>query len=277
MSYIKQHELGLAGLALLRTWLIGDENIIKIILNEIYALTEDKLLSIQKEIKKYDVQAGYQAWATTYDSVPNLLIEVEEPVVKSLLREFSPGDALDAGCGTGRYSKYLQFLGHKVTGVDISPAMLHKARAGNRKINFIKSALTTLPLENESFDLAVCALALTHLPNLRPAISELFRVVRPGGHIIISDIHPWLVALGGQADFHDKAGHHGYITNYVHWHSNYLQVFKDIGLKVQQCIEPKMGQSHVKLAQSGFDLSEKTVSVALQGLPIALIWVLKKL
>lgn len=193
-----------------------------------------------------------------------------------MLREFSPGRALDAGCGTGRYSKYLYSLGHKVTGVDLSPAMLSKARAGNRKINFIKSDLTMLPLENESFDLVVCALTLTHLPDLKPAISELFRVVRPGGHIIISDIHPLLVTLGGQADFHDKTGNHGYITNYVHWHSTYMQTFNHLKLQIMKCVEPTMNSNHVKLAQEGFSLNAITITAAFVGLPIALIWVLEK-
>ena len=82
--------------------------------------------------------------------------------------------------------------------------------------------------------------------------------------------------MGGQADFHDKKGNHGYITNYVHWHSKYIQVFQEIGLKIEQCIEPKFEKNHLRLARSGSELSGITISTAFQGLPMALIWLLKK-
>jgi len=278
MSCMKQHELGLAGLALLRNRLVGDEKTTREVLNEIDRLTKKpkNTSSSTSKVKAYSVIAGYEAWAATYDNIPNLLIKIEEPVVKSLLRRFSPGRALDAACGTGRYSKFLHTLGHEVTGVDLSPAMLRHAKTRNRKIKFIKSDLRALPLNNDNFDLVICALVLTHFSDINQILTELFRVVRSGGHIIISDIHPWLVALGGQAEFHDKAGKRGYIRNYIHWYNIYLQAFNQIGLKVLECLEPTMGQEHLKLAQTGFDLSAKTVRAALLGLPITLVWVLEK-
>lgn len=279
MSYAKQHELGLAGLALLRNRLVGDEKTTQEVLDEIHRFTEilkNVPLSTSK-VKVYSVRTGYKAWAATYDNIPNLLIEVEEPVVKSLLRKFSPGRVLDAACGTGRYSEFLHSLGHTVIGLDLSPEMLSQAqKTRNKQIKFVQGKLTAIPLENSTVDLVICALALTHLLNINKALSELSRVVRPGGHIVISDIHPWLVALGGQAEFHDKAGKRGYIRNYIHWHSTYLEALNRIGLKVLECLEPTMGQEHLKLAQTGFDLSVKTVRVALLGLPIVLVWVLEK-
>lgn len=280
MSYEKQHELGLAGLALLRNWLIGNNKVARSILKEIQELTRktaNKSSATEKEVTVFDVSRGYKAWAETYDGMPNLLIEVEEPAVKSILLKFHPGNALDAACGTGRYSEFLNSLGYKVTGVDLSPAMLSRARnTRNKQVNFIQGNLTEIPLKDSSMDLAVCALALTHLTNTDKALSELTRVVRRGGHIVLSDIHPWLVALGGQAEFLDKTGKHGYILNYVHWHSSYFQSFGRLGLKVIQCLEPTMKQEHVKLAKIGFDLGEKTIETALKDLPIALIWVLER-
>lgn len=280
MSFTKQHELGLAGLALLRNWLVGDESVAKSILEEIQKLvgeTKEKSLTVKKEITAYDVHKGYKAWVDTYDSVSNLLIEVEKPTVKSVIRKFSPSRALDAACGTGRYSEFLNSLGYRVTGVDLSPAMLSQARKSrNKQINFIQGNLTKMPLKDASVDLAVCALTLTHLRNIDKALSELCRVVRPGGHIVISDIHPWLIVLGGQAEFLDRTGKHGYVPNYIHWHSSYLQSFKRLGLKIIQCIEPTMKPKHMKLAKTGFDLSEKVIAIAFEGLPIALIWVLEQ-
>ncbi len=280
MIFSKQHELGISGLALLRNWLIGDETVAKSIIKEIRELTKetkDKSFVTSDKVISFDVADGYKAWANTYDSVPNLLLEVEEPIVKTILKKFIPGTALDAACGTGRYSELLNSLDYKVIGMDLSPAMLSQAKkTRNKKINFIEGDLTAIPLKEASVDLTICALALTHLPNMEKALSELKRVIRPGGHIVLSDIHPWLVMLGGQAEFFDKTGKHGYVLNYVHWHSDYINSFQRLQLKVIECLEPVMESKHVKLAQTGFDLKEKTVATALEGLPIALIWVLEK-
>lgn len=275
MSYRKQHDIGLAGLALLRNWLVGDNKDARLILEEIQNLINKT--STGKKVAAFDVTKGYEVWAETYDNIPNLLIEVEEPIVRSVLKKFRPGNALDAACGTGRYSEFLNSLGHKVIGVDLSPNMLFQARKNRSKqINFLQGNLTKIPLKDESIDLAICALALAHLPNTDEALSELFRVVRSKGHIVISDIHPWLVALGGQADFSNKLGKYGYVPNYVHWHSSYFESFNRLGLKVIQCLEPTVEQKHVRLAKTRFDLKEKTVEIALKGLPITIVWVLEK-
>ena len=275
INYEKRHELGLAGLALLRNWLVGDDKDSKLILEEIHNLINKE--SSEESITAFNISKGYKAWAETYDNMPNLLIEVEEPAVRSIVKKFKPGNALDAACGTGRYSEFLDSLGYNVTGVDLSPDMLFQARKNRKKrINFLQGNLTEIPMKSESVDLVICALALTHFPQLDNALSELSRVMQPKGHMIISDIHPWLVALGGQAEFFDKSGKHGYIPNYIHWHSSYFESFNRLGLKVLQCIEPKMKQKHVKLAKTGFDLKEKTIELALKDLPIAVVWLLEK-
>lgn len=279
MSYQKQHEFGLIGLALLRTWLIGNKYTTRKVLIEMIELANSIKNTSSLTLKKvnlFGVGEGYKNWVSTYDSLPNILIEVEEPVVRGILKKLPRGIALDAGCGTGRYSKFLYSLGYSVTGVDLSEEMLQKARTNSKQISFIRGDLNELSIKNGSNDLVISALALTHLPDINQALTELSRVVRIGGHVVISDIHPWLVALGGQADFYDSAGKYGYVRNYVHWHSAYIQAFQKNNLKIIRCVEPTINSEHLELAQKGFELSVTTVSTALQGLPAALIWVLEK-
>ena len=278
MSYSKQHDLGIAGLAILRNWIIGDEKTTQSIIEEINKISSAEDISTPEEgAKKFDVKSGYEAWSETYDSGPNILIDAEEPVVKSILKEIPLGRTLDAACGTGRYAEFLYSLGHKVTGVDLSTEILKKAKAYNQHINFIKGNLTSLPLDDSEFDLTICALAISHYPNITKILSELKRVTRPGGHIILSDIHPWLVVLGAQADFHDKDGKWGYVPNYIHWHSDYIQAFDTMDLRLLRCEEPKIGQKEVELVVSlGSDLSVKTTATALLGLPVAVVWVLER-
>lgn len=279
MSYRKQHELGIAGLALLRNWLVGGKAADRLIFGEIRRLfREIEKTGLKSEpVTHFNVSRGYKVWAETYDDMPNLLLEVEEPAVEKILKKLPPGKALDAACGTGRYSAILDSLGYKVTGMDLSAAMLAQAKKSrSQTIKFIKGNLESIPLKNAAVDLSICALALSHLPDVNRTFSELKRVTRPGGHIILSDIHPWLVALGGQAEFIDKSGQHGFVLNYVHWHSEYWRSFQKLGLKVIECAEPTLTVKHLQLASAGFDLQEKTVAVALENLPIALIWVLKR-
>jgi ubiquinone/menaquinone biosynthesis C-methylase UbiE len=279
LVHSRQHDLGLGGLALLRNRLVGDEKLAKEVIDEMCSIaasikSDGSVKS--EEATNYSVTSGYEKWAETYDGLPNLLIEIEEPVVKPLLKSLSNGITLDAGCGTGRYSSYLQSIGHKVTGVDLSKEMLLQAKGRNNNVNYIQGDLTKLPLESGSFDLVICSLALTHFQRLGQVVSELSRVVRKGGTVIISDIHPWLVEIGGQAEFRDKDGKLGYVTNYVHWHSEYISEFRKHNLNIVSCLEPVLKAKHVKLANQGFNLNSKTVAAALQGLPIALIWVLNK-
>jgi len=278
MSYGKRHEFGFAGLALLRNWLVGKKDVEESILEEISRLVqENNEAKSSTKITNLNVSKGYTKWADTYDTIPNLLIDVEEPVVQSIIKAFPRGKALDAACGTGRYSQYLQSLGFTVTGLDISSSMLaHAKKRCKDTVAFLQGDVTSIPLKDNSVHLAVCALALTHFQNLTIPLSELARVVMKGNHIIISDIHPWLVALGGQAEFFDGSGNHCYINNYIHWHSSYMKSFAQLGLKVVDCIEPVLEKKHLETASFGIDLSKNTISSALMGLPISLIWVLEK-
>jgi SAM-dependent methyltransferase len=76
-----------------------------------------------------DVASGYARWSQTCDSPGNLLIDLGQPVVWSIVAAVAPGAALDAGCGTGRHARRLAGLGHHVAGVGASPAVLARARA----------------------------------------------------------------------------------------------------------------------------------------------------
>lgn len=275
----KQLELGYAGLALLRNRLVGNKEVTDKIATEISKLAKGKsyiLPSATEEIKRYSAPTGYKLWSKTYDTIPNLLIEVEEPAVRSILKDFKKGKALDAACGTGRYSQILSSLGHDVIGVDSSPYMLKQAKFQVPKAKFIRSNLENLPLESESVDLVVCALALTHFSSIHKVISELNRVTRTGGHIVLSDIHPWFVIIGGQAEFQGITGKEGYVFNYTHLHSQYLNEFNKLGLEVNQCMEPTLDSKYLNPKEVGLDLSKEIINIALKDLPLVLIWRLEK-
>lgn len=279
INYEKQRSLGYAGLALLRNWLIGDNTTIVTIFKEILLISKtqkDANPSPNKRAIKHDINTGYKIWSKTYDKEQNILIKVEEPLVKSILKKFTPGAALDAACGTGRYSSFLYSLGHNVTGIDISPEMLTLAKKKNKNVNFILGDLNKLPFDNEVFDLVVCGLAIHQVTNIDKVIKEFTRVVRPGGHIVISSVHPWLVALGAHAEFHDKKEGWGYIKDNIYWHSTYINAFDKASLRILECQEPKIKAEEILILQKGSLLNNKTISEAFEGLPVAIVWVLEK-
>jgi SAM-dependent methyltransferase len=97
---------------------------------------------------------------------------------------------LDAACGNGRYARFL--LKHAdpdavLTAFDLSPNMLRRARARlhSDRVSFAAADLTRLPYAAGAFDAAVCGWVLEHLPDPRPGLRELARVLRPGGRLLL--------------------------------------------------------------------------------------------
>ena len=108
---------------------------------------------------------------------------------------------LDAGCGSGRNMVELARHGH-VTGVELSPASVGLARERNAG-EVIAGSVLDMPLESDSFDLAVCLDVIEHLADDVGALRELRRVVVPGGSLLVTvPAYQWLWSG------HDEVNHH---------------------------------------------------------------------
>ena len=140
---------------------------------------------------------GYATWAATYDDAGNPLIELDQATLGPLLERYPAGDVLDAACGTGRWAAFLNERGHTVIGVDESPQMLGRASVKVPRADFRLGDIQSLPVPTASVDVVVCSLALTHLTKLDGVLAEFARVLRPGGHAVISNIHHLSMPLGG--------------------------------------------------------------------------------
>jgi ubiquinone/menaquinone biosynthesis C-methylase UbiE len=97
---------------------------------------------------------------------------------------------LDAGCGNGRYSRFLLREASPdalITGFDYSQQMLARARSrlGPGRISQVAADLTHLPYADQSFDAVVCGWVLEHLPDPRSGLRELARVLCPGGKLLL--------------------------------------------------------------------------------------------
>jgi SAM-dependent methyltransferase len=184
-----------------------------------------------------DTVDGYRIWSKTYDQQIDGLFSDEVSVVHEILDALPPGIALDAACGTGRHAELLAAKGHRVIGVDSSPDMLDHARKRVPQADFRRGDLHQLPLPDDHVDIVVCALALTHLPDLKPPIAEFARVLRPGGHLVIFDMHHELVALGSVPRVRSESGEPGILTGYRHRAGDYLNAALPLGLQVRRCHE----------------------------------------
>jgi ubiquinone/menaquinone biosynthesis C-methylase UbiE len=228
--------------------------------------------SLEIPVKEYGVEEGYTRWSAHYDG-PNPAIAVEEPIVKAMLADITPGVALDAACGTGRHAATLVALGHRVIGVDMTDAMMDRARAKVPQAEFRRGRLEALPVDDESVDLVTCALALTHVPSLEPVIREFARVLRPGGTAILSDMHPVVQLTGGVAGFGKESDGLGvpYVANLTHQVSHYVSSFIGAGLTVRACVEPEITEDLATIFPP-YRVWPEATRAAWMGLPYLLIW-----
>ena len=91
---------------------------------------------------------------------------------------------LDAGCGTGTNSRWLAGLGFKVTGADFSEFALSRAKGD---VDYRREDLTALTFDDAKFDAIFCIGVLMHIPEVDKALTELVRVLKPGGWLILAE------------------------------------------------------------------------------------------
>ena len=185
---------------------------------------------------KLGFMEGYSRWAKTYDSTWNTLIATEELHSLKLLDHLEGETALDVGTGTGRFALKLARRGWKVTALDPNPEMLAIAERSvtneGLAVELTCASISDgLPVCLHSFDLVVCALTLTHVTDLQHAVTELSGAVKPGGHLLITDVHPDFVAVGMPTQFvEDGVTYH--LPNENHSRGDYLRAIELSGLEV---------------------------------------------
>lgn len=264
-------------MALLRRLYDGTDDEAERRIVEVRRILDDEALAAGEATGEADARSGYMRWSQRYDEPGNPLIAIEQPVVWRLLEGIPPGRALDLACGTGRHARRLVELGHHVEGVDLTPEMLQRAATHVPQASFREGDLLAVPAASAEHDLVVCGLALAHVADLPRAVAEIGRVLRPGGLAILSVLHPFLAHLGWHAPFEDEEGRRRFVREHAHDHAAYFAAFRRAGLRVRECLEPRLGAEQVREKRRAFRHAPEATIAAYEGLPGALVWSVEKL
>ncbi len=160
-----------------------------------------------------DPGEAVQQWASTYDENP--LTALDDIATRHLCPPVADATLLDVGCGPARG---LPSRGpgsvRLAVGLDRSLAMLRSAVHNGRC--FVVGRVEALPLTDAIFDIVWCRLTLGYVPALAAAYTELARVTRPGGRVLVTDFHSAALRAGHRRTFKDEQGNTRAIRSFVY-------------------------------------------------------------
>jgi SAM-dependent methyltransferase len=136
----------------------------------------------------------YDKVAGKYDRSipPHIANHYLEKRVRLIKEKVGKGLFLDVGCGTGTLARALAKEGFTTVGMDLSSEMLQRGREKGSK-RLICGSATHLPFQSGTFDSAASIVVLHHLvteEKVKACLEEMYRVVSPGGHLIVWDHNP---------------------------------------------------------------------------------------
>tara|TARA_R110001592_G_scaffold321252_1_gene599729 strand:+ start:326 stop:1138 length:813 start_codon:yes stop_codon:yes gene_type:complete len=130
------------------------------------------------------MEIKYDKTGTDY----NLTRKADKYLTEQLIHHLKPtksGKYLDIGCGTGNYTNELQKNGFQFIGIDPSEKMLEKAKLKNTEINWKIGSAENTELPKNYVEGIIGFLTIHHWTDLKNGFSELYRVLKPHGRIVI--------------------------------------------------------------------------------------------
>ena len=138
-----------------------------------------------------EVADMFDGVARRYDFMNNLLSGGNAPLwrfatVKAI--DPQPGErVLDIAAGTGTSAASIARSGATVVGVDISEGMLEEARRKHRDVEFVLGDAEKLPFHADEFDAVTISFGIRNVNDPKLALSEMYRVLKPGGRLVICE------------------------------------------------------------------------------------------
>ena len=183
-------------------------------------------------------QDAYAKWSQTYPPTPhNLLMEIEQESMLSLISSLHNKRVLDLASGTGRYGLIAKEQGASIVlGVDNSIEMIEKSVLDRCLVG----SMTQIPLADASIDVVLCGLAVGHYSDLDAVFREISRVLIRGGQAIISDFHPFQYLRGARRTFSlDNKVYE--VEHYPHLYQTIQRASLEAGLAIDAVDEPTIG------------------------------------
>jgi 2-polyprenyl-3-methyl-5-hydroxy-6-metoxy-1,4-benzoquinol methylase len=201
-------------------------------------------------------EASARAWIALQDSGEPARQVLLDPVMLRLCGAVEGRRVLDAGCGEGRFSRMLAKRGASVVGLDATRSLITAAayRSASQG-QWVRGSAAGLPFEDSVFDLVVSYLVLVDIPDFRAAISDMARVLRPGGAAVVANLSFMSVNTGWVRDDRGARLHYAmdrYLEErqvrlawsgieIVNWHrplGAYMHAFLSAGLVLREFLEP---------------------------------------
>jgi malonyl-CoA O-methyltransferase len=207
---------------------------------------------------------AYERWAPIYPPVAhNPLMRAEQRSMLEVFPNVDGGRALDLACGSGRYSQLLRGAhAAQIVALDFCVPMLEQVAVASR----VRASMMQLPFQPAVFDAVVSGLAVGHATDIHQWMSEVARVLRPGGSLLYSDFHSEAIRAGMTRSFKDATDVTRTVPHQVYDVACQRDAIGAAGLTVETLIEIRMG---IELTET-FAGSER-VYRDWHGVPVLLI------
>jgi malonyl-CoA O-methyltransferase len=191
---------------------------------------------------------AYRLWAPSYDDrAHNAVLFLEEMEILPLFDKlaFKDKSVIDLGCGTGRHMGHIRNRNpRRIVGVDFSNAMLSIARqrTDSSEACFIEANIEEMPLVDSLFDIGIASLVLSHVKDMKQALGEVSRILKPGATLLIADLHWTFDDHGWKRTFgpNQSVSSRYAVENNAHDLDEYYDAFHTNHFSVQSFVEPKI-------------------------------------
>jgi malonyl-CoA O-methyltransferase len=186
---------------------------------------------------------GHQLWAESYDADLNPLLALEQRVLQPHLDKLSGKRFVDVGCGTGRWLSFAHVAEADVVGFDLTREMLARAAVKRGLHGRLACAdAQHLPIVDAAADVTLCSFCVSYVEDMPALLAGLARIAKPGGRIIISDIHPGAASAGWKRTFR-SAGKLYEMKLAARATGNPFRAGIDAGLTLWRVLEPRFGEA----------------------------------
>ena len=185
---------------------------------------------VSSKTNKYN----YDAWSDSYDKKQNPTVAIDDLYFPTFYENWKDNKVLKIGCGTGRHTVRLVKQGNTVVGLDISAGMLKKAKEKVPSVTFIHSDFMDHQFNESSFDNILMSLVLEHIDDIDLFFKRVHLILKKGGKILISELHPDRAKGGSFAKFKSTDGKQINLSSKYHSEQQIMQAAERAGFRLDQ-------------------------------------------